>query len=85
MNFDQHREWLARKLARNDDTGAAAGGTPLGSLRFAARVASLRALLRALGRIVAFPFYVVGLLFGMIALAWICAAWAMDGNRPEDY
>lgn len=33
MNFESMREWLARKLAQTDDTGAAAGGTSLESLR----------------------------------------------------
>jgi transcriptional regulator with XRE-family HTH domain len=33
MNFDTMRDWLARKLAKNDDTGAAAGGTSLEELR----------------------------------------------------
>lgn len=33
MNFENMRDWLARKLAKNDDTGAAAGGTSLEELR----------------------------------------------------
>lgn len=33
MSFESMREWLARKLAHNDDTGLVAGGTSLESLR----------------------------------------------------
>lgn len=33
MDFESMREWLARKLAHNDDAGVAAGGTSLESLR----------------------------------------------------
>lgn len=33
MSFDTMRDWLARKLAKNDDTGAATGGTSLEELR----------------------------------------------------
>ncbi len=33
MNFENMREWLARRLVQTDDAGAAAGGTSLESLR----------------------------------------------------